>query len=244
MADDNQTTVDTAGVTRTADGQIAPPVVRTRSESTSTTETKEQPKPEAKVEAKTEVKEGETLLTDKGKEETKEAPKAPDAYADFKVPDGYTLDPEVTKEAGTIFKELGLSQDGAQKLVDFYVGKTKEAFEAPFKAYTDMRKGWRDKVTADPDIGHRLPQIKTDVTRMLNQHLGQGRADQFREAMDLTGVGDHPAFVWALDKLSQLLTESRSHVPGSKPSPFGQTRDSTPQSAAAAMYPHLPSSSR
>lgn len=234
------TTEDPAGIARTATGEIAPPIVRTRSESTSTETTKEP----LKAEAKPEPGEGETLLTDKGKETPKEAPKAPDAYTDFKVPDGYELDPEVAKSAGELFKKHGLSQDAAQELVDFYVGKTREAFDAPFKAYTDMRKDWRDKVTADPDVGHRLPQIKTAVTQMLDQHLGKPRADAFREAMDLTGVGDHPAFVWALDKLSQLLTEPRTHVAGNSASPFGQTRTpGAPASAAAAVYPHLPSRS-
>jgi hypothetical protein len=241
MADEAPTTVDTSGITRTPEGQIAPPAV-TRTREPTSTETPPKETTPAKVEAKPEPKEGETLLTDKG--EKTEAKAAPDKYEDFKVPDGFTLDPEVAKSAGDLFKKHGLPQAAAQDMIDLYVAETKKAFEAPFKAYTDMRKDWRDKVTADPDVGHRLPEIKTAVTQMLNTHLGQPRADAFREAMDLTGVGDHPAFVWALDKLSQLLTEPRSHVAGAKPSPFGQTRTNQPTSAAAAMYPHLPSSSR
>jgi hypothetical protein len=238
MPSEETTTTDTSGITRTPTGEIAvPEPQRTRSESTST----ETPKAEAKTEAKTEVKEGETLLTDKAKEEVKEAPKAPDAYAEFKVPDGFTLDPDVAKEAGTLFKELGLPQEGAQKLVDFYATKAKEAFEQPFKAYQEMRKDWRDKVTSNPALAPRLPAIKTAVTQMLNTHLGQERADRFREAMDMTGVGDHPAFVEGFDILSQLLVEPRSHVAGSRPSPFGQTRTSKPQSAAQSIYPHLAS---
>jgi hypothetical protein len=241
MADET-VTVDTAGVTRTATGEIAEPV-RTRSDSTPT-QSQEQPKPEVKAEPKAED-DGKSLLNkevgEKDKEPAKEAAKAPEAYAEFKVPDGFTLDPEVAKRAGGLFKELNLSQDGAQKLIDLYTAETKAAFEAPFNAYQDMRKGWRDAVSSDREMGHRLPEIKTNVTQMLNTHLGPILADQFREAMDLTGVGDHPAFVRAFDLLSQLLVESRSHIAGNRASPFGQTRTAQPLSAAQALYPHLPS---
>jgi hypothetical protein len=243
MADETVTT-DTAGVARTGTGEIAEPQVTRRTAAESTTSTTDQTKATDQQTDKV-VKEGETLLTDKGKEEAKEATKgAPEKYDDFKVPEGFALDPEVATRAGTLFKELGLSQDGAQKLIDLYTAETKEAFEAPFKAYQDMRKEWRDKVTGDPRLGHRLPEIKTAVTQMLDTHLGKPLADQFREAMDLTGVGDHPAFVHALDVLSQLLTESRSHVAGNRASPFGQNQSQTPVSAAQAMYPHLPSNAR
>jgi len=249
MAD--ETTVDTAGVTRTATGEIAEPV-RTRSDSTPTQS--QQSQTNTKTEDKTEAKapaDGKSLLNqqdgkdDKAgdKKDDKAAVGAPEAYTDFKVPEGFTLDSEVAKRAGGLFKELNLSQEGAQKLIDLYTAETKAAFEAPFNAYQDMRKEWRDKVSGDREMGHRLPEIKTNVTQMLNTHLGPVLADQFREAMDLTGVGDHPAFVRAFDILSSLLVEPRSHVAGSRPSPFGQARNAEPISAAAAMYPHLPSRS-
>lgn len=243
MADDAATTVDTAGVTRTTDGQIAPPQpARTPPSSTLTPNqqtTDQQTEPKAD--------DGKSLLNQDGKTDQKtdqktDGPKgAPDAYSDFTVPEGFTLDPEVAKRAGGLFKELNLSQEGAQKLIDLYAAETKAAFEAPFKAYQDMRKEWQNSVTSDREMGHRLPEIKTAVTQMLNTHLGPVLAGQFREAMDLTGVGDHPAFVRAFDIISQLLTEPRSHVAGKQPSPFSGNQPAQPRSAAQAMYPHLPS---
>src|SRR5262245_53151779 len=65
---------------------------------------------------------------------------APEKYEDFKVPEGYTLDGEVGKEASAMFKELNLPQEAAQRLVDFYVKQTQEAFDQPYKAYIDMRE--------------------------------------------------------------------------------------------------------
>src|SRR3974390_2103196 len=71
---------------------------------------------------------------------------APEAYADFSVPDGMELDGEVSKEAGTIFKELNLTQDQGQRLVDFYNKTNKEAFAAPFKVWEDKQKEWAETI--------------------------------------------------------------------------------------------------
>ena len=43
---------------------------------------------------------------------------APESYSDFSVPDGVTLDPSLVSEVTPIFKELGLDQTAAQRLVE------------------------------------------------------------------------------------------------------------------------------
>src|SRR5258708_4608855 len=100
---------------------------------TSTTTSPKEPTQQAdgsvltgKAEPKVEGDKKGSVLTGDGKAQTPTG--APETYADFKVPDGYTLDADVAKEATTIFKALNLGQDQAQQLVDFYVGKTTEAF--------------------------------------------------------------------------------------------------------------------
>src|SRR6266850_2111484 len=70
---------------------------------------KEEPKPEPK--------EGDPKPEDKPKEP---AEGAPEKYADFKVPDGFKFDPTALTEAQATFKELNLTKDQAQKLVDTY----------------------------------------------------------------------------------------------------------------------------
>ena len=58
--------------------------------------------------------------------EPKPGSAAPESYTDFSVPEGHTLDAAAIESATPLFRELGLSQDQAQKLVDFYstqVGK-------------------------------------------------------------------------------------------------------------------------
>src|SRR5882762_5525525 len=83
---------------------------------------------------------------------------APETYTDFKVPDGYELDSEVAKEASGIFKGLGLSQDQAQTLVDFYTAKTTEAASQPYDLYKQTRETWRTEIKADPEFGPKIEQ--------------------------------------------------------------------------------------
>jgi hypothetical protein len=162
----------------------------------------------------------------------------PEKY-EFNLPEGFTLDETVAGEVTTLFKDLGIDQPGAQRLVDFYTNKLTEAVDAPFKLWAETQKGWVDEIKADPTIGKRLPEVKTTVARAIDGLGDPKLAADFREAMDVTGAGNHPAFIRAFYKLAQQVTEGR-HVSGRGPSAESQVAPgSAPRSAAEAMYPNL-----
>ena len=203
-----------------------------------------------------------SLLNEDDKSPKKEEAKpagAPEAYAAFKAPDswaekGLKLDEKVIEKFTPIAKTLGLSQEQAQSLVDFYTGVSEDhstAMEqASLQAVKDMRKEWRDEVKADKQVGHRLTEVKANMAKMYNAFIPQqgdpkviAAATQMvsdvKKAMDLTGAGDHPAFVRFWDLVSQRFTEG-TYVAGRGPSPGGQQGPgSKPDSAAKAMYPTL-----
>ena len=159
---------------------------------------------------------------------------APEKYEDFKVPEGYELDADVAKDATALFKELGLPQAAAQKLVDFYSAQSQQASEAPFKAWHETQEAWKTEIKADPEIGGKLDTVKTTIARAIDG-LGDAKlAADFRQAMDYTGAGNNPAFIRAFYRLAAKVTEG-SHV-------SGQPQGSRPRpvSAAAALYPNLP----
>lgn len=194
--------------------------------------------------------EGETLLTE-GETKT-EVAKAPDAYAEFKLPEGVKLDGEQLTAATALFKEANLSQDFAQKMVDFHVAELKKTAEAGGKAYDDMRADWQSKTKADPEIAKvrvgdksGLDAVKINVGRVYNAIGDAALVTQFKEAMNLSGVGDHPAFVRVMNKLSEFVVEGK-HVGGKGPSEHGQSNsgNAPKPTAAQAMYPNLPSSAR
>lgn len=190
--------------------------------------------PEAKPDAKpTDPKPAETLLN-------KPPEGAPETYAEFKAPEGYEIDKEVLDQAIPIFKKLNISQEGAQELFDLYAKRSIEQAEAPTKAYNDLRTDWQSQVKADKEIGHIIPQVKLEISRALDSIGDPALVAEFKSAMDLTGAGDHPAFVKAFYKLAKSVNEG-THVTGGGPSPHGQSK--TGQSArptpAQALYPHL-----
>jgi hypothetical protein len=194
--------------------------------------------PPASTEAK--PPEDKSSLLNKG-EKKAEAVGAPEKYEAFKVPEGHQMDEKETKEVGELFKELNLTQAQGQKLIDKYVATNQEAFNAPFKAWEELQEKWTNEIKLDPDMGHRLPEIRTTIGKALDG-LGDAKLTEgFRTAMDLTGAGNHPAFVKAFWKLAQAVTEG-GHVSGTGPSALGQRapgQSATP-TAAKALYPNLP----
>ena len=165
---------------------------------------------------------------------------APEAYADFSIPEGHTLDTATIESATPIFRELGLSQDQAQKLVDFYSAKIGEINSQNEGFMEQMRTEWRNQLSADKEIGGKLDAVKVDIGRALDRIPAEVRT-AYKEAMDLTGAGDNPAIIKAMYSLAQLVNEG-TPVRGDNPSPHGQSRTGveTRPSAASAMYPNLP----
>jgi hypothetical protein len=166
---------------------------------------------------------------------------APETYAEFKAPEGYTIDKALIDKAAPIFKELNLNQDAAQKLVEFYATTQLDGAKAGEANYSAMRETWRGEVLKDTTLssGSDLkPEVKQAIGRTVDS-LGPELAKEFRATMDLTGAGDNPAFVKAMYKLSEFVTEGRP-VAGGGPSPAGQKAPgSKPPSIASAMFPNL-----
>ena len=64
---------------------------------------------------------GPLLSPEGGKPEDKGAPAgAPETYTEFNLPEGFELKGEILEETTALFKGLNLSQENAQKLVDYY----------------------------------------------------------------------------------------------------------------------------
>jgi hypothetical protein len=175
---------------------------------------------------------------------TEDKPVVPEKYADWKLPDGYELDAKVNEEASPLFKELGLTQDQAQKLVDFYskhaLATSREALDGWMKTRSDWREGIKNDpklgklVGSDGNFGPDSPLVVT-VTRALDGLQNPKLVADFKEAMELTGAGDNPAFVGVLHALASKLTEGTSYAQGSP-----VASNSKRPSAGAALYPNLP----
>jgi hypothetical protein len=227
MPDNPVSTPDPSGVERTPTGEIA-----SQQQTTA---------PEAKTAQTSTTTETPTLVNQPSGSVVNQpaATGVPETYSQFNTPEGYVLDDGIVKEIQPMFKAMGLTQDNAQKLVDYYVNKTTESQNAPFQLWSDTQEKWVKEVKSDPVLGPRLDEVKTTISRAIDGLNDPKLAQQFREAMDYTGAGNNPAFIRAFWKLAQQVTEGR-HVVGNGPSPQGQRRSGETPSAAQAMYPNLP----
>lgn len=189
---------------------------------------------------------GETsLLNTEDKSEGKDttAPKAPDAYADFKLPDGAKIDSKLLEEATPIFKELGLSQDAAQRLVDFYSKHTGDSIASLQESNRATRAEWVGQSNEWMNANGGKEAIKTNIGNALNQIFSiDGAPDtkaigEFRKFMDWTYAGDNPYFVRAFATMAKAFNEGKA-VQGDGPSKFGQLKPGTGDrpSLAQALY--------
>lgn len=148
-------------------------------------------------------------------------------------------------EVTPVFKELGLTQEQGQKLMDLYAKNGLKTAEANMAAWQKTRADWRTELKTDPEIGKLTdrtgnfsassPLVQT-INDALNGLQNPKLVTDFKAAMDLTGAGDNPAFVKVLHALAKQVTEGTTHVTGG---PTNANR--RPASAGAALFPNLPS---
>lgn len=182
-----------------------------------------------------------SLANEKPADAKPEPTGAPKEYEAFKVPEGFEMPEETTKEVTGLFKDLNLSQEQGQKLIDYYAKQSQEAVEAPYKLWEKTQEEWQNKVRLDPEIGPKLNEVRTTISKAIDGMGDAKLANEFRDAMDYTGAGNNLAFIKAFYRLAQMVTEG-GHVSGTGPSKFGQSAPGTAErpTAARALYPNLP----
>ena len=145
---------------------------------------------------------------DKAKEPEKkdEKPVVPEKY-EFKAPEGVEqLDPQALAVFEPIAKELGLSQEQAQKLVDIYPQIQQQQAEAWSKQVTD----WGDQVKADKEIGG---DKLTASVGQAQKALDQFGTPALREYLESSGLGNHPELVRAFAKVGKMMSEDKIIMP-------------------------------
>jgi len=154
------------------------------------------------------------------------ADESPPGYEAFTLPDGMTLDPAALEAAQALFGEAKLSQEQAQKFVDFALGRELAAQHRSLQAFQDLQERWVEEVKADPAIGGaRLGSALAQAARAIDRLGGS----ELRQALDLTGAGNHPAVVRAFVALGRLMAEDRF-------APGGNARPAPPRTPAETIY--------
>lgn len=197
----NTEAVQTSDNTETVDDKplLSPDTV---TDGATDAETGEDSKPEGDTQpAATEGADDQPLLTPGVDENGKsELAGAPESYGDFELPEGFAFDDEMKAQVDSLFKELDLSQKGAQKLVDAYTERMIAQKEAELADLADRRKQWRADVRKSPtyakDKAFAIKGINAVVTTPEERAL-------FKDSW----MSDHPALFSMFVKVGRLVGE-------------------------------------
>lgn len=162
-----------------------------------------------------------------GKKDDKPAG-APEKYEDFKLPDGVTVDAAQIEGFKGLAKELGLTQEAAQKLVDFQAANEAAQVKKIGEFWDKQASDWLAEAKADKEFGG----AKFDESvAAANAALKQFGTPKLVEALQTYGMGNHPEVIRAFARVGQAIQNDKL-VPGGKDV-------SKPTSAAEALYPSM-----
>lgn len=141
--------------------------------------------------------------TDQGKtgEDGKAVSKVPEEYADFSVPEGYALG-EIGEQFKSVAKELGLTQEQAQKLIDLDVKRANAQTEAVHRATAE----WQAASKADKEFGGEALEQNVGVAQKALNTFG---TDALKTLLQQTGLANHPEVIRLLYRTGKAISEDR-----------------------------------
>lgn len=170
-----------------------------------------------------------------GKDSEKDAAPAgaPEAYEDFKAPEGVELDASVLDEFKGVAKELNLLQDQAQRVVDLGAKLAQSWAEKSNEAADALIAGWAEAAKADKEIGGEAFEQNLALAKKATDAFG---SDEFKaELLEKYRLGDHPEFIRMMVKVGKAISED-TLVPASG------AAAPAPREFGASFYKTLPSS--
>jgi hypothetical protein len=153
------------------------------------------------------------------------APAVPERYE--LALEGMTIDPALVEAADPVLRDLGLSNEAANKLLPVAQKVQEATREAVLSQLADagaaQKKAWLDAFVADPEIGGAKREETQGLAAKALDALGFAAGHPFRDALNETGFGNHPDMIRAFRRLGEMVGEDgafvRSHVGGADTRP-------------------------
>lgn len=148
---------------------------------------------------KAENQDGEQQKTEK--EQKQEG--APEKY-EFQAGEGVELDAEALKDFEPVARELNLTNEQAQKLVDAYPKILAGVQQRQADAWQAQTEEWAATVKADKEIGGDKLTANLGVAQRALDTFG---TPALKEYLNSTGLGNHPELVKAFVKVGKAMSE-------------------------------------
>jgi len=157
--------------------------------------------PEATEAEATETEATEAIETEAEATET-EATGAPEAYADFTLPEGMQVNEAAATEFKEIAKGFDLTQEQAQKLVDFETKRAAETKAGNLEAFNQKRVTWLADSKADKEIGGQKFDGSVESAK---RGLAEFGTKELIGVLELYGLGNHPEIIRAFARVGEAI---------------------------------------
>lgn len=156
------------------------------------------------------------------KGDAKTATVVPEKYT-LKAPEGFdaTKLADVEKTA----KELGLSNEAAQKLLERDAAQAKGFQDSAKAQLAELSTKWVDAIKADKEIGGESFKGSVEAAHRALEKFG---SDALRQALNETGLGNHPELVRTFARIGKAMSEDKFHS--------GEQGKQKPRDAATLLY--------
>ncbi|KKF68294.1 peptidase [Citrobacter amalonaticus] len=128
---------------------------------------------------------------------------APEKY-EFQAAEGVELDTEALKEFEPVAREMNLTNEQAQKLVDVYPKILAGVQQRQVEAWQQTTEQWAADVKADKEIGGDSLTANLSVAQRAIDQFG---TPDLKEYLNSTGLGNHPGLVKFCVKVGKAMSE-------------------------------------
>ena len=143
-----------------------------------------------------------------GEGEQAQKPVVPEAYAFKDLPEGYAMSEQQLAEVSPLFKELGLTQEQADKLVAFDAKRALAAEQAGLEQRQGLVTGWEKSLREDAAFGGANFDANVGVAQ---KALAQFGTPELSTMLKESGLGSHPEVVRLFHRIGQQLAEGQLH---------------------------------
>ncbi len=147
-------------------------------------------------------------------------------YVDFTMPEGVVLDAQASGDLKTLAKELGLSQENAQRVADLGAQVLQRTSQAQADLVAKARNDWAEQARADKEVGG---DKQADSQAASKRALDKFGTPALVQMLDESGLGNHPEVLRLLARVGGAVSEDV---------PVSGVANAAPTQSARDLYPN------
>lgn len=148
----------------------------------------------------------------KSKDSDGDKDKVPESYSDFNLPEGVVVDEAALGDFQGLAKELNLSQEKAQKVIDLYTKTQQGGLEKQKSDWQGVIDGWDKDSQADKEFGGDAFKGNMGIANKAFKQFGN---DAFKDALVTSGMGNHPELIRFMIAVGKGMSEDKFNDGGS-----------------------------